>query len=96
MLGHRVSKKGTEVDKAKIDMISNFPVPTSVKQVRSFLCYAGFYRRFIKEFSNIAHPLTNLLSKANHFLNEQLFFCTPIPWFAHIMNYLAPRKIPPH
>jgi len=46
-LGHKVSKKGTEVDKAKVDLISNMPMPSSVTQVRSFLGHAGFYRRFV-------------------------------------------------
>ncbi|KAI5658431.1 hypothetical protein M9H77_27224 [Catharanthus roseus] len=63
VLGHKVSKEGIEVDKAKIDLIANLPPPKSVKQIRSFLGHAGFYRRFIKDFSMIARPLTNLLSK---------------------------------
>ncbi|BBN69977.1 transposable element gene, partial [Prunus dulcis] len=55
--------KGIEVDKAKIDIISNMVGPASVKGVRNFLGHAGFYRRFIKEFSKITHPLCNLLAK---------------------------------
>ncbi|KAI5335295.1 hypothetical protein L3X38_025428 [Prunus dulcis] len=58
-----VSSKGIEVDKAKIDITSNMAAPTSVKGVRSFLGHAGFYRRFIKDFSKITHPLCNLLAK---------------------------------
>ena len=61
MLGHKVSKKGIEVDKAKVNLISNLPMPSSVKQVRSFLGHASFHRRFIKDFSKLARPLTNLL-----------------------------------
>ncbi|KAI5338423.1 hypothetical protein L3X38_017694 [Prunus dulcis] len=57
------SWRGIEVDKAKIDIISNMAAPASVKGVRSFLGHAGFYRRFIKDFSKITHPLCNLLAK---------------------------------
>ncbi|XP_050125675.1 uncharacterized protein LOC126602889 [Malus sylvestris] len=63
VLGHSISSKGIEVDKAKIDVIAKLPPPTSVKGVRSFLGHAGFYRRFIKDFSKISRPLCNLLSK---------------------------------
>ena len=63
VLGHIVSEKGIEVDKVKIEVIEKLPPPTSVKGIRSFLGHAGFYRRFIKDFSKIAKPLTNLLSK---------------------------------
>jgi len=63
VLGHVITKKGIEVDKAKIDLIANLPPPTNVKGIRSFLGHAGFYRRFIKDFNKIARPLTNLLAK---------------------------------
>ncbi|CAL9024924.1 unnamed protein product, partial [Prunus brigantina] len=63
VLGHVISSKGIEVDKAKIDIISNMAAPASVKGVRSFLGHAGFYRRFIKDFSKITRPLCNLLAK---------------------------------
>jgi len=71
VLGHKVSKKGIEVDKAKVNLISNLPVPSSVKQVRSFLGHAGFYRRFIKDFSKVARPLTNLLTKDAPFVIDE-------------------------
>ncbi|KAK1432034.1 hypothetical protein QVD17_08920 [Tagetes erecta] len=63
VLGHVVSGKGIEVDRAKIKVISTLPPPTNVKGVRSFLGHAGFYRRFIKGFSVITKPLCNLLLK---------------------------------
>eukprot|EP00268_Persea_americana_P007096 TRINITY_DN12609_c0_g1_i11.p1 TRINITY_DN12609_c0_g1~~TRINITY_DN12609_c0_g1_i11.p1 ORF type:complete len:152 (-),score=21.93 TRINITY_DN12609_c0_g1_i11:833-1288(-) len=63
VLGHIISLQGIEVEKAKIDLISKLPPPKSVKQIRSFLGLAGFYRRFIKDFSKIAKPLCQLLTK---------------------------------
>ena len=62
-MGHVVSSRGIEVDKAKVDTIQSLPYPTSVREVRSFLGHAGFYRRFIKDFSKIALPLCKLLQK---------------------------------
>ncbi|GJY26973.1 hypothetical protein Tco_0401699, partial [Tanacetum coccineum] len=56
-------KKGIEVDKAKVDVIAKLPHPTTVKGVRSFLGHAGFYRRFIKDFSKMSRPMTHLLEK---------------------------------
>nr|GEV49024.1 putative reverse transcriptase domain-containing protein [Tanacetum cinerariifolium] len=63
VLGHKILKKGIEVDKAKIDVISKLPHPTIVKGIRSFLGHAGFYRRFIKDLSKIARPMSRLLEK---------------------------------
>lgn len=63
ILGQKVSARGMEVDKAKLETIENLPPPTSVKGVRSFLGHAGFYRRFIKDFSKITKPLCSLLEK---------------------------------
>ncbi|KAM2626472.1 hypothetical protein TB2_000046 [Malus domestica] len=63
VLGHIVSERGIEVDKSKIDLVRYLPSPTSVREVRSFLGHAGFYRRFIKDFSKISTPLCRLLQK---------------------------------
>ncbi|GKC51233.1 reverse transcriptase domain-containing protein [Tanacetum coccineum] len=63
ILGHKVSGSGIEVDKAKIEAISKLPYPTNVKAIRSFLGHAGFYRRFIKDFSQITRLMTQLLVK---------------------------------
>ena len=71
VLGHKVSKKRIEVDKAKVDLISNLSMPSFVKQVTSFLDHAGFYRRFVKDFSIVARPLTNLLTKDTPFVIDE-------------------------
>nr|GEV49239.1 reverse transcriptase domain-containing protein [Tanacetum cinerariifolium] len=71
VLGHKISKKRIEVDKAKIDVISKLPHPTTVKGIRSFLGHAGFYRRFIKDFSKVAMPITRLLEKDTPFVFSQ-------------------------
>ncbi|XP_050207515.1 uncharacterized protein LOC126656933 [Mercurialis annua] len=63
VLGNKISKDGIEVDRAKTEVIEKLPPPTTVKGVRAFLGHVGFYRRFIKDFSSIARPLTNLLLK---------------------------------
>jgi hypothetical protein len=67
VLGHMVSSRGLEVDKAKIETIQKLPPPTTVKGIRSFLGHASFYRRFIKDFSKIAKPLCTLLEKETLF-----------------------------
>ncbi|GJY60307.1 reverse transcriptase domain-containing protein [Tanacetum coccineum] len=68
VLGHKISKTGIEVDKAKVDVIAKLPHPTTVKGIRSFLGHAGFYRRFIQDFSKIARPMTRLLEKETPFI----------------------------
>nr|CAH67935.1 H0211F06-OSIGBa0153M17.7 [Oryza sativa] len=62
VLGHQISERGVEVDRAKIEVIRQLPPPVNDMGVRSFLGHAGFYRRFIKDFSKIARPLTALLA----------------------------------
>ena len=63
VLGHRISGRGIEVDKAKFEAIEKLPYPRDIKCIRSFLGHAGFYRRFNKDFSKISKPLTKLLQK---------------------------------
>ncbi|GKA33615.1 reverse transcriptase domain-containing protein [Tanacetum coccineum] len=67
VLGHKISGKGIEVDKAKIVVIAKLPYLSNVKGVRSFLGHAGFYHRFIKDFSMISKPMTQLLMKDAEF-----------------------------
>ncbi|GJZ17031.1 reverse transcriptase domain-containing protein, partial [Tanacetum coccineum] len=68
VLGHKISKSGIEVDKAKVDVIAKLPHSTSVKGIRSFLGHAGFYHRFIQDFSKIARPMTHILEKDTPFI----------------------------
>ena len=67
VLGHRISTRGIEVDRAKIEAIEKLPPPSFVKGIRRFLGHAGFYRRFIKDFSHIAKSLFNLLVQGTPF-----------------------------
>jgi hypothetical protein len=71
VLRHRVSERGIEVDKAKIEVIEQLPLPANVKGIRSFLGHAGFYRRFIKNFSEIGRPLTEFLAKDTPFVLDE-------------------------
>ena len=66
-LGHVLTTKGVKVDEKKIEVIKNYPIPKSVKDVRSFLGYVGYYRKFVKNFAAIASPLHALLKKENNF-----------------------------
>ena len=67
VLGHKISATGLEVDQSKVSIIKTLAPPTTVKGIRSFLGHAGFYRRFIKDFSKIARPLCRLLEKDTKF-----------------------------
>ena len=61
-LGHIVSEKGVETDPEKIKALTTWPVPTNLKELRSFLGFAGYYRRFIQGYSHIVRPLNGLTS----------------------------------
>ncbi|GJV62974.1 reverse transcriptase domain-containing protein [Tanacetum coccineum] len=75
VLGHKISKNGIEVDKAKVDVIAKLPHPTTVKGIRSFLGHAGFYHRFIQDFSKITRPMTRLLEKDTPFFFSKECSC---------------------
>ena len=63
VLRHLVSERGIEADRAKIEVTKQLPPPVNIRGIHSFLGHAGFYCCFIKDFSHIARPLTNLLAK---------------------------------
>nr|GEU31383.1 DNA-directed DNA polymerase [Tanacetum cinerariifolium] len=73
VLGHKISKSGIEVDRAKVDVIAKLPHSISVKGVRSFLGHAGIYRQFIQDFSKIPRPMTHLLEKETPFIFSKEF-----------------------
>jgi hypothetical protein len=63
VLGHHISPTGIRVDPTKIEVICKLPIPATQKEVRSFLGHAGYYHRFIENFTKISSPLFQLLSK---------------------------------
>jgi hypothetical protein len=67
-LGHTISKDGISVDPSKVQEVMDWKPPKSVHQIRSFLGLAGYYRRFILDFSRIAKPMTELLKKGVKFV----------------------------
>ena len=79
VLGHVMSNRGIKVDNAKVEVIERLP-PTNAKGVGSFLGHARIYHRFIKNFSKIAKPLTQLLAKDTPFVftNECLEACNRV------------------
>jgi hypothetical protein len=70
-LGHRVSKAGISCDPKKISVIENWPIPTNLTEVRSFLGTVGYYRKFISNFSTIASHLSQLTRKHKKFKWDQ-------------------------
>jgi hypothetical protein len=62
-LGHTISQDGVSVDPENVQELMDWKPPTTVQQIRSFLGLAGYYRRFIPDFSRIVKPMTELLKK---------------------------------
>ena len=67
-LGHIIIGDGIVVNLEKICAIMDWPVPTSVSEVHSFMGLAGYYHRFVKDFSRVAHPITSLQRKGKKFV----------------------------
>ena len=62
-LGHVISEEGISVDPRKIQAVKDWPIPKNVREIKSFVGLAGYYRRFVQDFSRIAAPLTKLTRK---------------------------------
>ncbi|KAL4017120.1 hypothetical protein IC575_024794 [Cucumis melo] len=67
-LGHVVSSEGVSVDPAKIEAVTSWPRPSTVSEIRSFLGLAGYYNKFVEDFSRIASPLTQFTRKGTPFV----------------------------
>nr|GFA92058.1 reverse transcriptase domain-containing protein [Tanacetum cinerariifolium] len=97
LLGHKISKKGIEVDKAKIEVISKLPHPTTVKGIRSFLGHAGFYQNYAADhLSRLENPYENTFDPKEinktfplESLNKVAHKDPSTPWFADLVNYHA-------
>ena len=67
-LGHIISSDGIAVDPSKVEAVLDWQPPTTVTEIRSFLGLAGYYRKFIQDFSRIASPMTHLTKKGVSFV----------------------------
>ncbi|XP_042942715.1 uncharacterized mitochondrial protein AtMg00860-like [Carya illinoinensis] len=64
-LGHLISREGVKVDSRKIEVIVAWPKPKTITELRSFLGVTGYYRKFVKDYTSIERPLTNMIKKNN-------------------------------
>nr|XP_054591863.1 uncharacterized protein LOC129156284 [Nothobranchius furzeri] len=94
-LGYRISDEGITMDPQKIQAVKDWPLPTSLKQLQSFLGFCNFYRRFIKNYSTLVAPLTSLTRPGSP---GQLFRLTPdaIRAFRHLVTRFTSAPILRH
>jgi len=88
-LGHIITEDGVQPDPKTTESVVNFPIPKNAKDVKSFLGLAGYYRKFIRNFSQIAKPMTNLLKKDTKFYGNNL--CQKA--FAQLKELLSQRPL---
>ena len=79
-VGHIVSENGVEADPDKIDKVINWPVPQNAEEVRQFTSFAGYYRRFVKDFSKISKPLTALHPNTGYKNGKKVKTAKPFVW----------------
>ena len=72
-MGHTICKEGIKVDPKKVEAVAQWPRLTNVTEIRSFLGLVGYYRKFIKDFSKIAAPLTRLIRKQEKFMWNEAY-----------------------
>lgn len=89
-LGHVVSSKGIETDPDKIEKVRNWPRPSNADELRSFVAFAGYYRRFVKDFSKVTKPLTDLMPPTSAKKNKKT---TSVPWSWKEEQELAFNKV---
>jgi transposase InsO family protein len=79
-LGHIVSENGIECDPDKVSVLENWAAPSSVKELKKFIGFTGFYRRFIQDYARIAQPLTKLLGSGGDKRKKNQVRKAPEPW----------------
>nr|GFC01268.1 reverse transcriptase domain-containing protein [Tanacetum cinerariifolium] len=93
VLGHKISKKGIEVDKAKIEVISKLPHPTTVKGIRSFLGHAGFYRQRIEKHFRPIHYASKTMNQAEtNYTTTEKEMLVVVYAFEKLRSYLIMNK----
>ena len=70
-IGHVISAKGIECDPSKIEVVRDWPIPTNKREIKSFLGFLGYYRKFLPDMARVAAPLTNLTRKRQKFVWDQ-------------------------